>query len=164
MTVVLATADTAASLLVTVKGSELGLNRDEFYVGEVVVFDASPEDAGDGFAEGLVVLTIRLPDGNEITPVVTLLDRRSARGLMETVVEGWHEWRIETLGGDGTLLPDSPILTPDRPLLYPDGTGGLLLPGSPLLSPDEPLLGWNDHVQSPWAVQQGRFKVLALNV
>lgn len=122
----------------------MGIERDEFYVGERALFDVDVTVATAYASAAACVLTIQLPDGTDVTPPVTVGPFYHAHAEFTTEQAGWHEWRIASTGsgGDGTLTPDSPPLTPDGPTLTPDGAAG----------------------ETPVAARQGRFRVVPVNV
>jgi hypothetical protein len=77
----------------------MGIERDEFYVGERVLFDVDFKVNGAPANAGTTVLTIQLPDdGNEVTPSVTIAPTTHAHAEFDTTVPGWHEWRWASTG------------------------------------------------------------------
>lgn len=79
----------------------MGIERDEFYVGERVEFDGDLTVPDDPNADlGTTVLTIQPPTGDAVTPAVVKSGTPQSHAHAEyvTVTPGWHEWRLESDG------------------------------------------------------------------
>lgn len=75
--------------------------RDRFLIGERVQFDVDifvanvqpPDLSGT-----IVLLTVKLPDGSETAPLVSVGPGSHCHAEFVTSLSGWHEWRWETTG------------------------------------------------------------------
>lgn len=82
----------------------MGIERDQFYIGELVLFDVDFLVDGALVSAGTATLTIQPPpteadpEPADILPAVTILPAWHAHAEFVTVREGWHEWRWESSG------------------------------------------------------------------
>lgn len=80
----------------------MGIERDEFLIGERVLFDTDVLVAGvppPNLSGTTVLLTVQPPgDASEVQPLVTFAPAPHAHAEYVTVAAGWHEWRWETTG------------------------------------------------------------------
>lgn len=81
----------------------MGIERDEFYVGERVVFDADltvTDDPAAALDPLTTVLTVQQPDATDATPALTItgVPARHVRAEYLTAQDGWHEWRLASTG------------------------------------------------------------------
>jgi hypothetical protein len=85
----------------------MGVERDEFFIGERALFDAAVTVDGvppPSMVGTTVALRIQPPADDagaerpEATPTVTFSPSTVAHAGYTTVYEGWHEWRWESNG------------------------------------------------------------------
>jgi hypothetical protein len=78
----------------------MGIERDQFYIGERVLFDVDfKNQAGALVNAGTTSLVIQPPgDAAEVTPSVTITPLTHAHAEFVTAVAGWHEWRWASTG------------------------------------------------------------------
>jgi hypothetical protein len=85
----------------------VGVERDEFFIGERALFDAAVTVGGaspPNLVGTTVVLRIQPPADDagterpEATPAVTFSPATVAHASYTTAYEGWHEWRWESTG------------------------------------------------------------------
>jgi hypothetical protein len=76
----------------------MGIERDEFYIGERVLLDVDFTQAGAPHAAGSTTLVIKQPDGTNVSPAVTISPTSHAHAQFDTAQTGWHEWRWASTG------------------------------------------------------------------
>jgi hypothetical protein len=83
----------------------MGIESDQFYIGELVKFDVDAKNAdGTPAAAGTMLLTIQPPPTSadpapaDVTPAVTVSPATHAHAEYTTTRPGWHEWRWQSSG------------------------------------------------------------------
>jgi hypothetical protein len=82
----------------------VGIERDQFYVGELVLFDVDFKVGDALVAAGTAVLTIQPPPTDadpapaDVLPAVTIGPPYHGHAEYVTTRAGWHEWRWESSG------------------------------------------------------------------
>lgn len=132
-------ARSAAKLKIFLR-SGMGIEQDEYFLGERVVFDAALIVGGLPAAALDLALTIVDPDGDTVQPSSHDLnpEHTAAHSEFTPTKSGWHQWRY--VSEASTEFAWNLPLDPDSDVLYPDSLGGAA------------------------AAHQGRFRVLPLNV